>query len=199
MNPWNSGFLDPSPPSRDAVARVGRALSNGSRVELLELLAQADRNVGDLASVAGLKLTTASAHLQVLKEAGLVVTRREGPAVTYGLAGPRVLALLTQLYDAVSPAPDDHEALADEVVLDVRPEVEYAHGHFAGALNVPVEDLLGRMPELPVEARYVVYCRDRFCTLSYDAAKILREHGRDVRVARAGALEWRAAGRLVTS
>jgi DNA-binding transcriptional ArsR family regulator len=178
---------------------VGRALSHGSRVELLELLVQADRNVGDVARVAGLKMTTASAHLHILKDAGLVTTRREGSAIVYSLAGPHVAELVSQLYDVVKPTTEDVAEPTDEVVLDVRPEVEYAHGHVEGALNVPVERLAASMADLPTESRYVVYCRGRFCTLSHDAAEILRDHGRAVRVAEVGVLEWRASGRVVTA
>ncbi len=185
--------------ARDAVARVGRAISHGSRVELLELLAQADRNVSDVARVAGLKVTTASAHLQSLKDAGLVTSRREGSAIVYSLAGAHVAALVNQLYDVVSPRTDHVVVPGDEVVLDVRPEAEFSHGHLAGAINIPVDQLEASMPDLPAESRYVVYCRGRFCTLSHDAAEILRDHGRAVRVAEVGVLEWRAAGRLETA
>jgi DNA-binding transcriptional ArsR family regulator len=185
--------------SRDAVATVGRALSHGSRIELLELLAQADRNVGDVARVAGLKMTTASAHLQGLKDAGLVTSRRDGSAIIYSLAGPHVAELLNNLYDVVRPRTEEPVTPGDEVVLDVRPEVEYAHGHVKGALNIPVNRLEASMADLPADSRYVVYCRGRFCTLSHDAAEILRDHGRAVRVAEAGVLEWHATGRLVTA
>ena len=199
MNPWNIGLIPLGAQSRDAVAKVGRALSHGSWVELLELLAQADRNVGDVARVAGLKLTTASAHLQSLKDAGLVTSRREGSAIVYSLSGPHVAALVNQLYDVVSPRIDETAAPSDEVLLDVRPAVEYAHGHLKGALNIPVDRLVASMADLPAESRYVVYCRGRFCTLSHEAAEILRNHGRAVRVAEVGVLEWCAAGRLVTA
>lgn len=185
--------------ARDSVARVGRALSHGSRVELLELLVQADRNVGDVAQTAGLKLTTASAHLQSLKDAGLVTSRREGSTIVYSLAGPHVVELVNQLYDVVKPRADEDTVASGEVVLDVRPEMEYAHGHLEGAINIPVDRLAASMNDLPAESPYVVYCRGRFCTLSHDAAEILRDHGRAVRVAEAGVLEWQATGRLVTA
>lgn len=199
MNPWNVGASPGGAESRDSVARVGRAISHGSRVELLELLAQVDRGVSDVARVAGLKLSTASAHLQILKDADLVTTRREGSTIVYSLAGPHVVALLNKLYDVVSPTTEHRETSQDEVLLDVRPEEEFAHGHLKDAINVPVDRLAARMTDLPVESRYVVYCRGRFCRLSHDAAAILRDHGRAVRVAEVGVLEWQATGRLVTA
>ncbi|NTV39067.1 MAG: metalloregulator ArsR/SmtB family transcription factor [Demequinaceae bacterium] len=199
MNPWNTGVSPLGAQARDSVARVGRALSHGSRVELLELLVQADRNVGDVAQTAGLKLTTASAHLQSLKDAGLVTSRREGSTIVYSLAGPHVVELVNQLYDVVKPRADEDTVASGEVVLDVRPEMEYAHGHLEGAINIPVDRLAASMNDLPAESPYVVYCRGRFCTLSHDAAEILRDHGRAVRVAEAGVLEWQATGRLVTA
>lgn len=204
MNPWNSGELAARRiPARadalDAAAHVGRALAHGTRVSMLELLAQADRNVGDLAALAGVKLSTASAHLQILKEAGLVVTRREGTTVICALADEHVTALLLRLYDVISPrAVEDAEpvsaAESSEVVLDVRPSEEYAHGHYAGAINLPLAELPERIGELPNGDHYVVCCRGRFCSLSHDAVEILRAHGRTARVAELGVLEWRALG-----
>jgi rhodanese-related sulfurtransferase len=155
--------------------------------------------VGEVAQAAGLKLTTASAHLQGLKDVGLVTSRREGSTIVYSLAGPHVAELVNQLYDVVKPRADDITVPGDEVALDVRPETEFAHGHLRGAINIPVERLAASMDDLPAESQYVVYCRGRFCTLSHDAAEILRDHGRAVRVAEVGVLEWQATGRLVTA
>ncbi|MFW7414930.1 ArsR/SmtB family transcription factor [Demequina sp. SO4-18] len=196
MDLWNKADARTKADSLDAVARVGKGLAHGTRVSMLELLAQADRSVGDLADLAGVKLTTASAHLQVLKDAGLVAARRDGTTVVYALAGDHVTALLLRLYDVVAPRGEDDgpspAGASHEVVLDVRPAEEFAHGHYDGAVNVPVAELEERMRELPDEASYVVYCRGRFCSLSHDAVEILRGHGRTARVTEVGVLEWRA-------
>lgn len=199
MNPWNSEERESKVDALDRVARVGKALAHGTRVSMLELLAQADRPVGELAEHAGVKLTTASAHLQILRDAGLVTTRRQGSAVVCSLAGDHVASVLLGLYDLVAPrasaAPDGdggHGGQTAEIVLDVRPPEEYLHGHVDGAVNVPVETLAARLEDLPADASYVVYCRGRFCSLSHDAAEILRTHGRAVRVSDIGVLEWRA-------
>ncbi|MFW2514022.1 ArsR/SmtB family transcription factor [Demequina sp. SO4-13] len=203
MNPWNAGEASAKADALDAVARVGKGLAHGTRVSMLELLAQADRNVGELAELAGVKLTTASAHLQVLKDAGLVATRRDGATIVYALAGDGVTALLLRLYDVVAPRGSHGDrapaGAGDEVVLDVRPPEEFAHGHYDGALNLPVAELENRIQELPEDVPYVVYCRGRFCSLSHDAVEILRAHGRTARVTEVGVLEWRALDRVSPS
>lgn len=208
MTPWNSGEGGDGPTvakadALDEVARIGRALAHGTRVSMLEFVAQADRSVGDLAALAGVKLSTASAHLQILKDAGLVRTRREGTTVMCGLAGNHVAALLLRLYDVVAPRTQEGAIApagsSGEVVLDVRPAEEFAHGHVDGAVNVPLEQLPTRIDELPDTGHYVVYCRGRFCSLSHDAVEILRSHGRRACVTEVGVLEWRGLGQVAAS
>jgi len=202
-------------------ARAGKGLSNPKRLELLDLLAQGEYSVESLAAAAGLGLSTASAHLQALKDAGLVRTRREGTFVHYRLAGDDVAALLallrtvatTHLADADRAAADylgapvtsDSDAVArDElmrrvrtgkvVVLDVRPTTEYTAGHIPGAVSVPLEDLEQRLEDLPADVEIVAYCRGAYCVMAYDAVDRLTTAGRKARRLHEGMLEWRLAG-----
>ncbi|MER6630683.1 metalloregulator ArsR/SmtB family transcription factor [Streptomyces sp. NPDC000987] len=201
----------------DAFARTGKALSSGKRLELLDLLAQGERTVDALARAADLNLTTASAHLQTLKQAGLVATRREGVRIHYRLAGDDVAALYALLrqvaqahQDAVEPArtaylgPADGEevgraellaraAAGDVVVLDVRPAEEYAAGHIPGALSIPVDELAARVAELPEETEVVAYCRGAYCVLAHHAVRLLTARGRRAVRLADGMLEWRLA------
>ncbi|WP_327304116.1 metalloregulator ArsR/SmtB family transcription factor [Streptomyces sp. NBC_01298] len=201
----------------DAFALTGKALSSGKRLELLDLLAQGERTVDALAKAAGLNLTTASAHLQTLKQAGLVATRREGVRIHYRLAGDDVAALYALLrqvarthQSAVEPARtaylgtdaaeevdrDELQARAQAgeiVVLDVRPGVEYAAGHIPGAISIPVEELAERIAELPDDIEVVAYCRGAYCVLAHDAVRLLHRHGRKAVRLTDGMLEWRLA------
>lgn len=201
----------------DAFARTGKALSSGKRLELLDLLAQGERTVDALAKAAGLNLTTASAHLQTLKQAGLVATRRDGVRIHYRLAGDDVAALYALLrnvaqahQDAVEPArtaylgTDHAEEVSREdlitraqsgeiVVLDVRPAEEYAAGHIPGALSIPVTELADRISELPADTEVVAYCRGAYCVLAYDAVRLLHDRGRKAVRLTDGMLEWRLA------
>ncbi|MEU2509018.1 metalloregulator ArsR/SmtB family transcription factor [Streptomyces sp. NPDC007863] len=199
----------------DAFAASGKALASGKRLELLDLLAQGERTVDALAKTAGLNLTTASAHLQTLKQAGFVATRREGVRIHYRLAGDdvaRLLALLRKVADhhqaAVPAARDaylgedttaelDREELqariaaGDVVVLDVRPVEEYRAGHIPGALSIPVDELDERIGELPEDLEIVVYCRGEYCVLAHDAVRLLTGRGRRAIRLNDGMLEWR--------
>ncbi|MBH5333991.1 metalloregulator ArsR/SmtB family transcription factor [Streptomyces pactum] len=199
----------------DAIAASGKALASGKRLELLDLLAQGERTVDALAKAAGLNLTTASAHLQTLKQAGFVATRREGVRIHYRLAGDDVaqlFALLRKVADrhraAVSAARDAHlggpggvalsgaelrarAEAGDVVVLDVRPVEEYRAGHIPGALSLPVDELADRIGELPETAEIVVYCRGEYCALASDAVRLLTDLGRRAIRLSDGMLEWR--------
>jgi rhodanese-related sulfurtransferase/DNA-binding transcriptional ArsR family regulator len=199
----------------EAFAVGGKALASGKRLELLDLLAQGERTVEALAKAAGLNLTTASANLQTLKQAGFVATRREGVRVHYRLAGDdvaRLLVLLRKVTDAHQPAvPAARDAYlgedggaeithrelraraeaGDVVVLDVRPVEEYRAGHIPGAISIPVEELADRINELPEGAEIVVYCRGEYCVLAYDAVRLLTDRGRRAIRLNDGMLEWR--------
>ena len=211
------GYLARKAALFEALATTGKALSSGKRLELLDLLAQGERSVDALAKAAGLGLTTASAHLQVLKQAGLVTTRREGTRIHYRLAGDDVAALyalLQQVARTHQPAaerartaylgPDDTDHLTREellervragtaTVIDVRPAEEYAAGHIPGAVSIPLDELESRLAELPADAEIVAYCRGTNCVLAHDAVRLLAARGRTARRLADGMLEWRLA------
>ena len=201
----------------DAIAGTGKALASGKRLELLDLLAQGERSVDALATAAGLNLTTASAHLQTLKQAGLVATRREGVRIHYRLASNEVAALFALLRKvAEAQRPDvsaarraylgedaTHEVGREEllarartgeiVVLDVRPAEEYEAGHIPGALSIPLAQLADRLAELPAGVEVVAYCRGAYCVMAYDAVRMLTDRGRAAARLADGMLEWRLA------
>lgn len=200
----------------DQFARVGKALASGKRLELLDLIAQGERTVDALAKSAELGLTTASAHLQTLKQANLVVTRREGTKIFYRLAGDDVAALFALLRTVADDRlpdvrtareaylGDDTEAVSREellervrsgraTVIDVRPAEEYAAGHIPGAVSVPLDELADRLAELPAGQEVVAYCRGAYCVLSHDAVRLLTAQGRIARRLADGMLEWRLA------
>ncbi|HEX5568145.1 MAG TPA: metalloregulator ArsR/SmtB family transcription factor [Streptomyces sp.] len=199
-------------------AAVGKALGSPKRLELLDLLAQGPRSVEDLAATAGLGLSTCSAHLQALRSAGLVGTRRDGKRIYYFLAGDDVVALLTSLRDVAQRhrphtelarraylGPEDTEEVTREellrraadgdlVVLDVRTAPEYAAGHLPGAVHIPLAELADRLAELPADREVVAYCRGPYCVLAHDAVRLLTAHGRRARRAVDGVPQWRLAG-----
>lgn len=201
-------------------AAVGKALGSPKRLELLDLLAQGPRSVDLLAAAADLGISTCSAHLQSLREAGLVQSRRDGKRIYYSLAADDVAGLWdvlrrvalqhrphTELARAAYLGPEDTAAITTEtllhrleqgdvVVIDVRPEPEYAGGHLPGALHVPVEELADRLAELPSDREIVAYCRGRYCVLAHDAVRLLNQRGYRASRAADGALEWRIAGLL---
>lgn len=197
-------------------ARVGKALSSGKRLELLDLLAQGERTVESLARAAELGVTTASAHLQTLKQANVVATRRAGTKIYYRLAGPDVAALYALLRSVASKhlpdveaarvaylGPDTEQVTREELVrrarsgevtvLDVRPGEEYAAGHIPGAVSIPLAELAGRLDELPRGQEIVAYCRGTYCVLAHEAVRLLTSRGRRARRLADGMLEWRLA------
>ncbi|KHJ70338.1 ArsR/SmtB family transcription factor [Rhodococcus sp. Chr-9] len=212
----------------DQLARVGKALGNGKRLELLDLLAQGERSVEHLAATAGLGLSTASAHLQILKQAGLVITRRDGTRVHYALAGLDVARLYGSirtvatdriaevararddyLHTGRTATDDDQEITREELlaratagqvtVVDVRPAVEYTAAHIPGAVSIPLDDLARRLDELPADQEVVAYCRGAYCVLAYEAVDLLRARGRTARRLQDGMLEWQLTDMPVTT
>ncbi len=209
-------------PTKDALfaefAAVGKVLGSPKRLELLDLLAQGSRSVDELASAAEVGVSTCSAHLQTLREAGLVVTRREGKRIFYSLAGDDVAGLWahlrqvaqlhrphTELARRAYLGPEDTAAVGtdellrrlgagDIVVLDVRPELEYVAGHLPGAIHIPLEELAERLSELPSDREIVAYCRGQYCVLAHDAVRLLADHGLRAKRATDGVLEWRVVG-----
>jgi rhodanese-related sulfurtransferase len=200
-------------------AVIGRALANPHRLELLDLLGQGERSVEALAQEAHLTLANASAHLQVLRRARLVEAEKRGLFVVYRLANSEVAALWRTLRDVgasqlaevdrlVETYLTDREALAaiskEElvqqidggaiVVLDVRPAVEYEHGHIVGARSIPIDELERRLTELPPDQEIVAYCRGPYCVFADEAVSLLVERGYRARRLTEGLPEWRAAG-----
>ncbi len=201
------------------LARIGTALSSPSRIEILELVAQAERNVEQLAALTGMTVANTSQHLQKLRQAGLIVGRKDGLYVFYRLAGDEVISLLSALgrvgeayvaeverivrtylaqKDELEPVPAN-ELLGRArkglvTVLDVRPPEEYAAGHLPGAVNIPIHELEKRLKELPKRREIVAYCRGPYCLMSYDAVALLRRKGLKARRLRDGMPEWRLAG-----
>jgi rhodanese-related sulfurtransferase len=200
-------------------ARIGKALSNPHRLELLELLMQCERTVEALAKEAGLSVANASQHLQVLRSACLVQTRREGVSIYYRLASQEVTALwlaLRQVGEAqlaeidrvvetflqnradLQPIAADEllEALRlDQVVLlDVRPKEEYRAGHLPQALSLPLEELEARLSELPMEKEIIAYCRGPYCVFADEAVAVLHAHGYQARRLEEGVTDWRKLG-----
>jgi len=200
-------------------ARVGKALSNGNRLELLEFIAQGERSVEELARVSGLTVANTSQHLQQLRQAGLVECRKEGLKVYYRISDNDVIALfsalrgvaerhlgeveqLVQTYlttkDTLEPVA--HLELLERVrdglvtVLDVRPREEYAAGHVAGALNIPLSELEEHLDELEPGHEVVAYCRGPHCILAFEAVARLRERGFSARRLEDGYPEWQAGG-----
>ena len=200
-------------------ARTGQAVSNGNRLELLELLAQGERNVESLSRAAELTVANTSRHLQQLKQAGLVSTRKDGIKVFYRLSGEDVLVLVNAL-QAVSEkhlaevdrlvtsyltVKDDLEPIPRKelltraregavTVLDVRPAEEFSAGHLPGAVNVPVSDLEKRLRELDPDQEVVAYCRGPYCVLAFEAVARLRKNGLKARRLEEGFPEWKSAG-----
>jgi rhodanese-related sulfurtransferase len=207
----------------DEFARVAKAMASGRRIELLDVLANGERTVEALAGEAGLSVANTSQHLQVLRQAGLVATRREGTWIYYRLAGPGVLelwrALRTLAADRLAEIerlaaaylggrdqlePVTREELARRlrdgdrlVVLDVRPAAEHAAGHLPGAVSIPVGELRRRLAELPRDREVVAYCRGPYCAFAHEAVAVLREAGFSARRLEDGLPEWEAAGLTV--
>ena len=204
-------------------ARVGKALSNGNRLELLEFLAQGERSVEQLSKVAGLTVANTSQHLQILRYAGMVSCRKEGLKVYYSISSDDVINLLDALRgvaerhvtdvqhlvhtyltvkDDLEPIPRTEllERVRDGlvIVLDVRPAEEYAAGHVPGAVNIPLKELEDRLDELSNlegESREIIaYCRGPHCILAFDAVARLREEGMSARRLEDGYPEWKTAG-----
>jgi len=200
-------------------ARIGKALSSGKRLQMLEYLAQGERSVDVLARMTELSVANTSQHLQQLRQAGLVVARKEGLYVRYRISGDSVVRLLS----AVRAAGEEHVAEVDKLVrlyfdskdslepvpaeellqraktgvvtvLDVRPPEEYAAGHIRGAINVPLAELRKRLHEIPRSKEVVAYCRGPYCLLAYVAVLQLRKQGRKARRLEDGFPEWKSAG-----
>jgi rhodanese-related sulfurtransferase/predicted transcriptional regulator len=202
----------------EAIALMGKAFASPRRLELLDLLAQAPRNVDELARASGQSPANTSQHLQALHAAGMVTRAREGTSVRYALAGDEALRLWLALRDAsvsqlaeVERAARDYlgdevdeigrdELIArlrkgDVVLVDVRPAEEYEAGHIEGARSIPIDELEGRLAELPTDRGVVAYCRGPFCAYAHEAVRQLQASGRPAWRLEDGWPEWRLAGK----
>ncbi|HKY22970.1 MAG TPA: metalloregulator ArsR/SmtB family transcription factor [Vicinamibacterales bacterium] len=200
-------------------ARLGKALASPQRLELLDLLAQSERTVESLAAEIGSSTANTSQHLQVLRRASMVDTRKDGLFVHYRLADASVLQLCAALRtvaerqyadldrivrdhfgDRSDPEPVQMDELlrrarkGDVVILDTRPAREYAAGHLAGAISMPIDELHRRLRNLPKAKPYVAYCRGPYCVYADQAVTALRQTGRRAQRLAGGFPEWRSAG-----
>jgi len=214
--------MDFKPSLFDQFTRITKALGNGNRLRMLELLAQAERSVESLAGLSGLSVANTSRHLQQLRAAGLVQSRKEGAYVHYRLSGGGVVRLLNALgevaehnlaevsqliaqfltaRDALEPVP--HRELLQRLrqrlvtVIDVRPPEEFAAGHVPGAINVPMPELpawAGRARHVDTAGEVVAYCRGPYCVMAFEAVALLRKSGLKARRLVDGFPEWKSAG-----
>lgn len=203
----------------DGFAQVAKALSNGRRAEIVDVLANGERSVESLAAEVHQSIANTSQHLQILKNAGLVTTRRNGTFVYYRLTSPEVVGFWRALQGIARASRGDierlvHEYLGDDdveeltkdelwerlqrkdklVVLDVRPHEEYKAGHIPGAVSIPLDELRKRIKELPKSKQIIAYCRGPLCALAPEATRYLQSKGYKVKRLVDGAPDWAAAG-----
>lgn len=209
----------------DQFGRVGHALASGRRVEIIDVLANGDRTVEELARQVAMSVANTSRHLQILKEAGLVAATREGIRVRYRLASPVVYQFWVALrsiaadrlpgmegvVEAYLGSQEGLEPITAEelvarlkggdppVVVDVRPAQEYAAAHVVGAVSIPLSELERRLGELPRDREIVAYCRGPYCAFAPEAVRMLRELGYAARHLSEGLPEWAAAGKGIAS
>ena len=204
----------------DAFASVASALGNGRRAEIVDVLAQGERSVEDVAAEVGQSVAATSHHLRLLARSGLLRSRRQGTHVIYRLASDRVAELWSAVRDVaarhvaevtilagdylgerveqLSAAElEERLALGKVVLLDVRPEAEYRAGHIAGATSAPLEQLPAMVASLPKRREVVAYCRGPYCVYADDAVRLLRARGVRARRLDVGFPEWRRSGRHV--
>ena len=206
----------------DALASVAQGLGSGRRAEIVDILAQGERSVDEIASEISQTVANTSQHLRVLSRVGLVRSRREGTRIYYRLASERVVDLWAAVRDVAVRHVAEVSVLADEylgerdgveqvsaaelearldrgdvVLLDVRPEAEYRAGHIAGAVSAPLSSLPALALTLPRRREVIAYCRGPYCVYADDAVRLLRERGLKARRLDVGFPEWRRAERAV--
>ena len=204
----------------DAFASVASALGNGRRAEIVDVLAQGERSVEEVAAEVGQSLAATSHHLRLLARSGLLRSRRQGTHVIYRLTSDRVAELWSAVRDVaarhvaevtilagdylgerveqLSAAElEERLALGKVVLLDVRPEAEYRAGHIAGATSAPLEQLPAMVASLPKRREVVAYCRGPYCVYADDAVRLLRARGVRARRLDVGFPEWRRSGRHI--
>lgn len=203
----------------DGLASVAKALGSGRRAELVDVLAQGERSVEDLAAEIGQSVANTSHHLQHLLRAGLVRTRRDGTRIHYSLAAPRVGELWAAVRDVATSQLSELDELAaaylgdrsgldtigreelarrvrdgDVVVVDVRPEAEFRAGHIVGAVSLPLKEITRRLRTIPQDRQVVAYCRGPFCVYADEAVRTLRRRGYRASRLDDGFPEWARAG-----
>lgn len=195
-------------------ARIAQALASDRRLELVDLLAQAPRHVDALARETEMTVANVSQHLQVLKAAHLVETEKDGARTVYRLAGPDVLRLWLSLRGVAEARLPEVERITRDfavegagepltqaevvsrlesdavTVIDVRPAIEYEHGHLPGALSIPPEELGARLDGLPRDRPVVAYCRGPYCHFADEAVAVLRARGFEAYRLEGGWPEW---------
>ncbi|MEO8608815.1 MAG: metalloregulator ArsR/SmtB family transcription factor [Chloroflexota bacterium] len=199
-------------------ARIAKAIANPHRLEMVDLLAQGERSVEELAKEASLSIANASQHLQALREAHLVTARKEGLRVYYRLADPTVYQLVQIIRDIAERQLAEVERIVNSylterkamepvtlnellarlrepglVILDVRPALEYVQGHITGARSIPIDELEQRLHELPQEQEIVAYCRGAYCVFADEAIELLTSHGYQARRMQQGYPDWKLA------
>jgi len=200
-------------------ALIGKAISHGHRLEMIDLMAQAERSVEDMARILRLSVANTSQHLQQLRRVGLVATRKQGQRVFYRLSDDAVIELLASLrHIAESNLAEVHKVAAEHfvskdsldavsreellarikdgqaTVIDVRPPEEFAAGHVDGAINLPLKELESELGRLPKGHDVVAYCRGPYCALAYDAVALLRANGYTAHRLEEGYPQWKNAG-----
>lgn len=203
----------------DSFAGVAKALASGRRAELIDVLAQGERSVEELANEIHQSVANTSHHLRVLAQGGLVGTRRDGTRIYYTLASDRVAELWAAIRDVAAEHVADVDRLAaaylgagddiepmrrdelvrrlrrrDVMVLDIRPAPEFAAGHIRGARSIPPTEVHKRLRDLPDDVEFVAYCRGPFCVYADDAVRTLRSLGKSARRLEDGFPEWRRSG-----
>ncbi|MFO7978704.1 MAG: metalloregulator ArsR/SmtB family transcription factor [Bacteroidales bacterium] len=198
------------------LAKLMKALSNASRLEIIEMLSQGEKSVEGIVEATNLTFANASQHLQVLKNNNIVKARKEGHYVFYSLVSFEFLALyqhitrfaiteVAALEKGLNRQREDHKALnsvsLDELeemisnenvlLMDVRPSTEYASGHISGAISIPINELLYCLKDFSKEKEIIAYCRGPFCVLADEAVKVLSENGFNVRRLDEGYPEWK--------
>jgi len=208
----------------DGFAEVAKALASGRRAEIVDVLAQGERSVEEIAAEIGQSVANTSHHLRAMARVGLLSTRRDGTRIFYGLAGEGVATLwaglrevaaahvagIERLTEAYLGDRDGLEAISrkelaarlrrgDVTVLDVRPEPEFRSGHIAGARSVPVSELRRNLRALPKDVEVVAYCRGPYCIYADDAVRELNRRGYRAQRLEDGFPEWKQAGLPVTA
>lgn len=203
-------------------ARVAKAMASANRLELIEALAQGERSVDALAQASGMSMANTSHHLQILRDSGLAVSRKDGLQVFYRLTDDAIPAVLAGIRgiaerhsaeverivrenfesrDNLTPVRRDEllglVRAGEAMVIDVRPPAEYDAGHIEGAVNIPLESLPERLSKLPHDQEIVAYCRGPYCMLAFEAVEALRERGYHARRLEDGYPEWKAEQRPV--